>query len=101
MTGTPPPREGIRRVVVVIPSAFTIGNLFFGFWSIILAFNGNFKQAGWFIVYAGILELTEPGRTAADERLRASDGTIRWHRPPQAGPGSSSRSPGSPPPTPG
>jgi CDP-diacylglycerol--serine O-phosphatidyltransferase len=63
MTGTPPPREGIRRVVVVIPSAFTIGNLFFGFWSIISAFNGNFRQAGWFIVYAGILDSLD-GRVA-------------------------------------
>lgn len=66
MTGpppSPPPREGIRKVVVVIPSAFTIGNLFFGFWSIISAFNGNFKQAGWFIVYAGILDSLD-GRVA-------------------------------------
>lgn len=63
MTTPPPPREGIRRVVVVIPSAFTIGNLFFGFWSIISAFNGNFRQAGWFIVYAGILDSLD-GRVA-------------------------------------
>lgn len=59
----PPPREGIRRVVVVIPSAFTLGNLFFGFWSIISGFNGNFRQAGWFIVYAGILDSLD-GRVA-------------------------------------
>lgn len=58
-----PPREGIRRVVVVIPSAFTLGNLFFGFWSIISAFQGNFRQAGWFIVYAGILDSLD-GRVA-------------------------------------
>ncbi len=63
MTSAPPPREGIRRVVVVIPSAFTIGNLFFGFWSIISGFNGNFRQAGWFIVYAGILDSLD-GRVA-------------------------------------
>lgn len=59
----PPPREGIRKVVVVIPSAFTLGNLFFGFWSIIQAFNGNFRQAGWFIVFAGILDSLD-GRVA-------------------------------------
>lgn len=59
----PSPREGIRRVVVVIPSAFTLGNLFFGFWSIISAFQGNFRQAGWFIVYAGILDSLD-GRLA-------------------------------------
>jgi CDP-diacylglycerol--serine O-phosphatidyltransferase len=56
-------REGIRRVVVVIPSAFTLGNLFFGFWSIIQAFNGNFRQAGWFIVFAAILDSLD-GRVA-------------------------------------
>ena len=58
-----PSREGIRRVVVVIPSAFTLGNLFFGFWSIIQAFNGNFRQAGWYIVFAGILDSLD-GRVA-------------------------------------
>jgi CDP-diacylglycerol---serine O-phosphatidyltransferase len=56
-------RGGLRRVVVVIPSAFTLGNLFFGFWSIIMAFNGNFRQAGWFILYAGILDSLD-GRVA-------------------------------------
>jgi CDP-diacylglycerol--serine O-phosphatidyltransferase len=56
-------REGLRRVVVVIPSAFTLANLFFGFWSIISAFNGNFRQAGWFIFYAGVLDSLD-GRVA-------------------------------------
>ncbi len=53
----------MRRVVVVMPSAFTLGNLFFGFWSIISAFNGNFRWAGWFIVFAGILDMLD-GRVA-------------------------------------
>ena len=61
-------REGLRRpsmrqVVVVMPSAFTLGNLFFGFWAIVLAFNGNFRWAGWFIVFAGILDMLD-GRVA-------------------------------------
>lgn len=56
-------REGFRRVVVVIPSAFTLSNLFFGFWSIISAFGGNFRQAGWFILYAAILDSLD-GRVA-------------------------------------
>lgn len=62
-TGALPPREGIRKVVVVIPSALTLGNLFFGFWSIIQAFNGNFRQAGWYIVFAFILDSLD-GRVA-------------------------------------
>ena len=37
----------MRRVVVVMPSAFTLGNLFFGFWSIVSAANGNFEWASW------------------------------------------------------
>src|SRR5918999_793160 len=61
-------REGIRRptmrhVVVVMPSAFTLGNLFFGFWAIVSAFNGNFRWAAWFIVFAGILDMLD-GRVA-------------------------------------
>lgn len=56
---TPEPvdaRKGMRRVVVVIPSAFTLGNLFFGFWAIVSAYNGNFMWAAWFIMFAGVLD---------------------------------------------
>ncbi len=53
----------MRQVVVVMPSAFTLGNLFFGFWAIVSAFNGNFRWAGWFIVFAGILDVLD-GRIA-------------------------------------
>lgn len=56
-------RPTIRQVVVVMPSAFTLGNLFFGFWSIVSAFNGNFRLAGWFIVLSGILDVLD-GRVA-------------------------------------
>src|SRR4029078_6386023 len=58
-----PRRRGVRRVVVVMPSAFTLGNLFFGFWSIVYAFNGQFTWAGWFIFFAGILDMLD-GRVA-------------------------------------
>jgi CDP-diacylglycerol--serine O-phosphatidyltransferase len=56
-------RPDMRRVVVVMPSAFTLGNLFFGFWSIVSAFNGNFRWAGWFIVFAAVLDMLD-GRVA-------------------------------------
>jgi CDP-diacylglycerol--serine O-phosphatidyltransferase len=56
-------RPSIRQVVVVMPSTFTLGNLFFGFWAIVSAFNGNFRWAGWFIVFAGILDMLD-GRVA-------------------------------------
>ncbi|MDX2261194.1 MAG: CDP-diacylglycerol--serine O-phosphatidyltransferase [Gemmatimonadales bacterium] len=58
-----PHRSGMRRVVVVMPNAFTLGNLFFGFWSIVSAHNGNFMWAGWFIVFAGVLDMLD-GRIA-------------------------------------
>src|SRR6478736_5146083 len=52
-------RPTMRQVVVVMPSAFTLGNLFFGFWAIVSAFNGNFRWAGWFIVFSGILDMLD------------------------------------------
>jgi CDP-diacylglycerol---serine O-phosphatidyltransferase len=50
------PRRGMRRVVVVVPSGFTLGNLFFGFWAIISGVNGDYIHAGWFILFAGICD---------------------------------------------
>lgn len=56
-------RPNMRRVVVVMPSTFTLGNLFFGFWAIVSASQGNFTWAGWFIVFAGLLDMLD-GRLA-------------------------------------
>ena len=53
----------MRRVVVVVPSAFTLGNLFFGVWAIVSAYNRNFIWAAWFVVFAGVLDLLD-GRLA-------------------------------------
>jgi CDP-diacylglycerol--serine O-phosphatidyltransferase len=53
----------IGRVVIVVPSLFTLFNLFFGIWSMVLATRGEFYRAGWFIVFAGILD-TLDGRVA-------------------------------------
>jgi CDP-diacylglycerol--serine O-phosphatidyltransferase len=53
----------MRGVVVVMPSAFTLGNLFFGFWSIVYASQGNFLWAGWFVMFAGVLDMLD-GRLA-------------------------------------
>jgi CDP-diacylglycerol--serine O-phosphatidyltransferase len=54
--GGTPQRTGIRRVVVVVPSAFTLGNLFFGLWAIVAAYNGGYLWAGWFIMFAWVLD---------------------------------------------
>ena len=59
--GLRPP--GMRQVVVVIPSAFTLGNMFFGMWAIISAYRGNFTWAAWFIMFAGVLDMLD-GRVA-------------------------------------
>ena len=58
-----PPPFPIRRVVIVVPSLFTLFNLFFGIWSMVLATRGEFYRAAWFIVFAGILD-TLDGRVA-------------------------------------
>jgi CDP-diacylglycerol---serine O-phosphatidyltransferase len=53
----------MRRVVVVVPSLFTLFNLFFGIWSMVLAARGEFYRAGWYIFLAGILDALD-GRVA-------------------------------------
>ena len=58
-----PPPIPLRRVVIVVPSLFTLFNLFFGIWAMVLATRGEFYRAGWFIVFAGILD-TLDGRVA-------------------------------------
>lgn len=61
--GQQPRRPGIRRAIVVIPSAFTLSNLFFGIWAMVYAAQGNFIWAGWFIVFAGVADVLD-GRMA-------------------------------------
>ena len=53
----------MRQVVIVIPSAFTLGNMFFGMWAIVSAYRGNFTWAAWFIMFAGVLDMLD-GRVA-------------------------------------
>ncbi|MFQ5704256.1 MAG: CDP-diacylglycerol--serine O-phosphatidyltransferase [Gemmatimonadales bacterium] len=52
-------RTRVRRVVVVVPSLFTLANLFFGIWAIVLAAQGDFYRAGWWIVIAGVLDMVD------------------------------------------
>jgi CDP-diacylglycerol--serine O-phosphatidyltransferase len=58
-----PPPLPLRRVVIVVPSLFTLFNLFFGMWAMVLATRGEFYRAAWFIVFAGILDMLD-GRVA-------------------------------------
>jgi CDP-diacylglycerol---serine O-phosphatidyltransferase len=59
----PFPGPGMRRVVIVVPSLFTLFNLFFGLWSMVLASRGEFYRAGWYIFFAGVLDALD-GRVA-------------------------------------
>lgn len=57
------PRPDLTRAVLVLPSAFTLGNLFFGIWAIVAASQGNFRWAAWYVMFAGILDMLD-GRVA-------------------------------------
>ncbi|NNL30146.1 MAG: CDP-diacylglycerol--serine O-phosphatidyltransferase, partial [Gemmatimonadetes bacterium] len=60
-----PPRRhsNLQRGVIILPSAFTLGNLFFGIYAIVAASRGDFTWAGWFIIFAGVLDMLD-GRVA-------------------------------------
>lgn len=63
----PPNRRGMRRAIVILPGAFTSGNLFFGIWSIVEASRGHFERAAWFIVAAAVMDVLD-GRIARMSR---------------------------------
>ncbi|MEO5511002.1 MAG: CDP-diacylglycerol--serine O-phosphatidyltransferase [Longimicrobiales bacterium] len=56
-------RPRLQRGVIILPSALTLGNLFFGIWAIVSAARLDFDRAAWLIVFAGILD-TLDGRVA-------------------------------------
>jgi len=49
----------VGRVIIVVPSLFTLANLFFGIWSIVLASQGSYYLASWWIVIAGVLDMLD------------------------------------------
>jgi CDP-diacylglycerol---serine O-phosphatidyltransferase len=56
-------RPGLQRGIIILPSAFTLGNLFFGVHSMVAATRGDFQWAAWFIVFAAVLDMLD-GRIA-------------------------------------
>jgi CDP-diacylglycerol--serine O-phosphatidyltransferase len=56
-------RRRLQRGVIVLPSAFTLGNLFLGIWAIVAASKGQFEMAGWLVVLAAFADLFD-GRIA-------------------------------------
>ena len=57
------PRRRLRRGIVILPSAFTLGNLFLGLWAVVHASRGEFETAGWLIVLAAVFDMLD-GRIA-------------------------------------
>jgi CDP-diacylglycerol--serine O-phosphatidyltransferase len=55
----PPSRQTLQRGVVILPSAFTLGNLFFGVYAMVAASRGDFMWAGWCVVFAGTLDVLD------------------------------------------
>ncbi len=66
-------RGRLRRGVIILPSAFTLGNLFFGLYAIVAALRGDFAWAGWFIVFSATLDLLD-GRVARFTRTGSAFG---------------------------
>ncbi|MBT3325177.1 MAG: CDP-diacylglycerol--serine O-phosphatidyltransferase [Gemmatimonadales bacterium] len=54
-----PRRETLQRGIIILPSAFTLGNLFFGLYAIVAATRGDLVWAGWFIMFAGTLDMLD------------------------------------------
>lgn len=74
-TPTPPPpptakpRNGrMRRGIYLLPSAFTIGNMLFGFYAVVSATRGEFQKGALLIFAAAILD-------ALDGRIARMSGT--------------------------
>lgn len=66
-------RTHLQRGVIILPSAFTLANLFFGIWSVIAAMRGDLASAGWFIVIAAVLDMLD-GRVARFTRTGSTFG---------------------------
>ena len=56
-------RRRLRRGIIILPSAFTVGNMFLGVWAIVHAARGEFITAGWLIVLAAVFDMLD-GRIA-------------------------------------
>ncbi len=67
------PARRLQRGIIILPSAFTMANLFFGFYAIVAATRGDLRLAGWFIVWAAVTDLLD-GRIARFTRTGSAFG---------------------------
>lgn len=56
-------RPALRGAVIIVPSALTLANLFFGVWAVVSAAQGDFMAAAWLVVLAGAADMLD-GRVA-------------------------------------
>ncbi|MDA0929635.1 MAG: CDP-diacylglycerol--serine O-phosphatidyltransferase [Proteobacteria bacterium] len=49
-------RQIRRRGIYLLPNLFTLGALFAGFYAVIAGMSGNFNEAGWAIMIAGVCD---------------------------------------------
>ena len=70
-----PPRKRpqLQRGIIILPSAFTLGNLFFGIYALVSAAQGDLIWAAWYIVFASILDFAD-GRVARFTRTGSAFG---------------------------
>jgi CDP-diacylglycerol--serine O-phosphatidyltransferase len=68
-----PPNKKKRAYILVLPSLFTTGNLFCGFFSILRSFNHDFEKASYAIILAGVFDLLD-GRVARITRSTSEFG---------------------------
>jgi CDP-diacylglycerol--serine O-phosphatidyltransferase len=59
----PPSRQTLQRGIIILPSAFTLGNLFFGIYAMVAVLRGDLIWAAWCTVFAGTLDMLD-GRIA-------------------------------------
>ena len=73
--GERPPRlrPRLQRGIIILPSAFTLGNLFFGLYAMVTAARGDLIWAAWFIIFASILDFAD-GRVARATRTGSDFG---------------------------
>ncbi len=66
-------RQVRRRGVYLLPNILTLGALFAGFYAVIAGMSGNFNEAGWAILIAGVLDGLD-GRIARLTRSQSAFG---------------------------
>jgi len=66
-------RQVRRRGVYLLPNILTLGAMFAGFYAVIAGMSGNFNEAGWAILIAGVLDGLD-GRIARLTRSQSAFG---------------------------